>query len=938
METKDNNNEQASEMRRRAEEIYLNEAPPLPENPAALPPEELRKILHELRVHQIQLEMQNEELRRTQAQLDSARARYFDLYDLAPVGYLTLSERGLILEVNLTAADMLDTDRGALAKRPISLFIFKEDQDIYYLHRKQLFETGAPQICDLRLVKKDGTAFWAHLEGTLAQNPDCAPVCRLVISDITGRKLAEETLLAQKDKYQALFDDSHSSIFVVDIETEIILDANKNAERLTGRPRTELIGMARKKLHPPEQVEYYENHFQKHVSDGTATLSDAVVERKNGTRVPVQITATVLTINGRKVIQGLFEDISEHKNLEEAIQRSMANLSATLNATVDGILAIGADGKIVFKNQRLSELWNIPKTLSDTDDSKAIIDHILPQLSDPDAFLKEAQHPCDTGKTSFDTLYFKDGRVFEFYITPLPRKDPAQGRGRVWSFHDITERKWAEEELRESEETMSATLRSMGDGVITTDAAGRITNLNSMAEEMTGWTTEQAAGQPVENVFRIIHSDPLAPDESPVRYVLRENAVVTLVNHTTLIARDGTRYAIADSCAPIHNAAGDSIGTVLIFSNVTEEYALREKMRFNEKYQIYFEGSGDALMILKPPSWRFTAGNPAAIKMFGAKDETEFISCEPWKLSPERQPDGRASAEKAKEMIDCAMRDGSNFFEWTHRRISGSEFPATVLLSRIEQDKELFLQATVRDITETKQIETIKQVAEAKSKFASMVSHELRSPLTSITLGVGLVLEDAARLSAEHKNMLELVRDNADRLGRLINNVLDFQKISAGRMPFDIRENDIAGVVSATVRSMSLMAKAKGLDLAADISPDLPRAMFDKDKIIQVLTNLLANAIAHTEKGIITVRAGNGGNMLRVSVRDTGGGIKAANLSKLFQPFEQLGGGGKHGGTGLGLAISKEIIVAHKGKIWAESEEGKGSVFHFELPLIKAGG
>jgi PAS domain S-box-containing protein len=128
--------------------------------------------VHELRVHQIELEMQNEELRTAQAEIEAGRARYFDLYDLAPVGYCTLSEQGLILEANLTAATLLGWPEAALVKQPISRFILKEDQDIYYLHRKKLFETGEPQECELRLVKPDGTLFWAHLTATAAQAED----------------------------------------------------------------------------------------------------------------------------------------------------------------------------------------------------------------------------------------------------------------------------------------------------------------------------------------------------------------------------------------------------------------------------------------------------------------------------------------------------------------------------------------------------------------------------------------------------------------------------------------------------------------------------------------------------------------------------------------------------------------------------------------------
>ena len=132
------------------------------------------------------------------------------------------------------------------------------------------------------------------------------------------------------------------------------------------------------------------------------------------------------------------------------------------------------------------------------------------------------------------------------------------------------------------------------------------------------------------------------------------------------------------------------------------EETLRES---EERHRVLFESSRDAIMILAPPSWNFTSGNPTTIRMFGVRDEHDFCSLPPWKYSPEFQPDGRPSVDKAKEMIQTAMRDGSHFFEWRHRRTDGEQFPATVLLSRIEISGQALLQATVRDITERKQME-----------------------------------------------------------------------------------------------------------------------------------------------------------------------------------------------------------------------------------------
>ncbi|EMS79692.1 PAS domain-containing protein [Desulfotignum phosphitoxidans] len=178
-------------LRRRAEEIALANATQPRKNTDTYSPEAMRQTIHELRVHQIELDMQNAELRRAQVELEALKERYFDLYDLAPVGYCTISESGLFLEVNLAAATMLGSTRKALVKQPISRFIFKEDQDIYYLHREKLFKTGEPQSCELRMVKSDTTTFWVNIEATVTRDHDGISVCRALVNSITERKQLE---------------------------------------------------------------------------------------------------------------------------------------------------------------------------------------------------------------------------------------------------------------------------------------------------------------------------------------------------------------------------------------------------------------------------------------------------------------------------------------------------------------------------------------------------------------------------------------------------------------------------------------------------------------------------------------------------------------------------------------------------------------------------
>jgi two-component system, cell cycle sensor histidine kinase and response regulator CckA len=192
MTTKMTPADQDQELRKRAEAAAEGKAAGLRENIEGLTVDEIRQMLYELRVHQIELEMQNEELRRAQEELDAARARYFDLYHLAPIGYVTVSEKGLLLEANLTAATLWGVSRTSLISQPISRFIIPEDQDIYYSHRNKLFASGEPQSCEVRMMNKDGTQFWARLQAIVTQDEGAAPVSRVVVSDISERKQAEE--------------------------------------------------------------------------------------------------------------------------------------------------------------------------------------------------------------------------------------------------------------------------------------------------------------------------------------------------------------------------------------------------------------------------------------------------------------------------------------------------------------------------------------------------------------------------------------------------------------------------------------------------------------------------------------------------------------------------------------------------------------------------
>ena len=215
----------AHSLRQRAEEVLRRN----PEEVREMPVGDIQDLVHELQVHQIELEMQNEELRRIQREMESARDRYLDLYDFAPVGYVTLSEKGIILEANLTVATMLGVERGHLIKGPLTGLIIREDQDTYYLHRRKLFETHQPQACEIRMTRGDGSQFWALIEARMAVGGEGEVVCRAAISNITERKRAEEQLQQLVEQREWLVRDSYHRVKnnLIVVESLLWMQANE---------------------------------------------------------------------------------------------------------------------------------------------------------------------------------------------------------------------------------------------------------------------------------------------------------------------------------------------------------------------------------------------------------------------------------------------------------------------------------------------------------------------------------------------------------------------------------------------------------------------------------------------------------------------------------------------------------------------------------------
>ncbi len=360
----------------------------------------------------------------------------------------------------------------------------------------------------------------------------------------------------------------------------------------------------------------------------------------------------------------------------------------------------------------------------------------------------------------------------------------------------------------------------------------------------------------------------------------------------------------------------------------------------------------DSLIVIDPEEKIITV-NAATYALLGYKEE-DLIGKDIGVLIPEeRIPFG--SEGILKSLNGGTFRNYETSYKAKDARlipviISGGVFKKIACPDGLPKDGcRLFMQRgehchkylgavwVAKDITERKRAEgTLAETAKAKSDFASAVSHELRTPLTAIKQGISIVLDGmAGAINGDQKEFLSLAKRNVDRLNRLINDVLDIQKSEARKMESNIQENDINELAAEVHSTMAPLADKKNLELTLQLEEGLPKVRCDRDRIVQVLMNLVNNAIKFTEKGGIVIASSRGENIIRVCVKDTGAGIKEEDMERLFRPFEQLeeSADKTSGATGLGLAISKSIIDKHRGKIWAESEFGKGSTFCFILPV-----
>ena len=503
-------------------------------------------------------------------------------------------------------------------------------------------------------------------------------------------------------------------------------------------------------------------------------------------------------------------------------------------------------------------------------------------------------------------------------------------------------RKRIEDALDRKQKNLEAIFDAAPVAMLLADENMTITRVNEAVKQMVHREYTQIINQQIGNALCCINStNNKACGYSPAcsDCLLRKNAKLVLDSgqpvhdieiHPMLIVDDKeSTFWFRLSIEPVIIDSRKHI--IAAIDDITERKNVENERRLaEEKYRTIFENSAVAITMVDEHE-RLISWNKFMEKLLGMNEEDLY-------LRPVQTLYPAQEWEKIRA-FDVRQKGIQHHLDTKMIKKDGSLLDVDISLSVLKNSdgKTTGSIGVIRDITERKQAEEeLKETMEIKSQFISTVSHELRTPLAAMKESVAIVLDGVAgKLNEKQKKFLNIAKRNADRLGALINDVLDFQRLEAGRMKLNIQNNDITEVVSEAYETMVLVAKQKQIELSLQLADELPQIPFDRSKIIQVLTNLISNAIKFTpEKGQVTVGIQHQNEELIIKVSDTGMGIPKEALPKIFDRFYRVIRQGKEiKGTGLGLAIVHKIVMMHAGRIEVESEVEQGTTFTVFLPI-----
>ena len=840
-----------------------------------------------------------------------------------------------------------------------------------------------------RIVHKDGSErYFDGLGKNLLDNPAVAGFI-MNIRDLTERKQAEKALQESKEKYRTLFETMAQGV-VYQTADRKIASANPAAERILGLALDQMQGQPsvnqRWKVIHEDGSDFPRETYPSAVAlkSGREVLNvvigilnpennslrwinvNAIPQFKPGENKPYQVYTT-------------FEDITERKRAEEALRESEERFRIATETTNDVVYEWDLQHTVQWFGN-IDELLGygpgkFPRTMDAWTDSI--------HLEDRERVMAAVQAKLD-GRAPYAIEYRvrrQDG-VNRWWsargdIVKTPDGNPIKWIGTIT---DITERKRAEEELRDSEEKLRIIFESIGDGIIVTNLEGIIIQTNEAAAKLGGWSDKsKLIGMSGFDFVAEKEQSKLVTDM--IRALKQQHSINV---EYSVKAKNGREYQSEVSITLLRDASGSPNGIVSVIRDITERKRVEEALRESEKkYRLLAENASDVITVMDM-NMRPIYMSPSITRLLGYSVEEAMARGIENGLTPKSLKVATKGLAKtiAAELKKKKLKPVTVDFELTRKDGSTVWVAASVALIRGSDGQPTEILSILHDISERKkaeedlvkykdhleelveerttELDKAKLIAEeaskAKSEFLANMSHEIRTPLSSI-IGFSELLVDEVNglLNNDQKKYLGYVTSSGQHLLSLINDILDLSKVEAGKMELQPTSFSISDLLKNSSSFIAEEAMKHNIRLLSEIPADVDVIEADERKVKQIIYNLLSNAVKFTpDGGSITTKADivspdsaalpikirkglPDTEYVLVSVKDTGIGIAKKDQSKLFTEFHQIENPytKKYEGTGLGLALSRKLVTLHGGRIWFESKgKGKGCTFYFILPLI----
>ncbi|MHB9139565.1 MAG: PAS domain S-box protein [Victivallaceae bacterium] len=695
----------------------------------------------------------------------------------------------------------------------------------------------------------------------------------VIFSDITERKLADEALRESAERHQAILQTAMDGYCKVDIQG-CLLEVNETYCRMTGYSEQELLLMHISDIEFDGTPENTAAHIQKLITHGEARF-ESRHRRKDGTIFDVEVSVQHRTAENNLV--AFIHDITKRKLAEAALRSKTALLEAQVNASPYGILVVDENNKRILTNRRVVELYNVPPHILADEDDSALLNHVASLTSNPEQFMGKVMYlNSHRDETSRDEIEFKNGMALDRYSAPVLGKN-GEYYGRIWTFNDITERKRAEK------------YREMGQEVLQIlNAPGYLEHsIQRVLAAFKKYTGFDAVGIRLQSGddFPYFVQQGFAND-----FLLKEN---TLIEHCA----NGGVCRDKDGNISLECTCG------LVISGKT-----------NPDSSLFTRGgsfwTNDSSPILELPADQDPRHHP--------RNECIHQGYASVALVPIRNKD------RIVGLIQFNDRRKGCFSLDIIETIEGVASHIGDALMRKEAEEELI-----------KAKEKAEESDRLKSAFLANMSHEIRTPMNGI-LGFTELLKEPKLSGEEQQEYIRIIEESGDRMLNTINDIISISKIEAGQMPISVSETNVNEQIEYIYAFFKPEVEKKGIQFSLKTGLPAAEAIIrtDREKLYAVLTNLVKNAIKFTFSGAIEIGYQKKDQSLEFFVQDTGIAIPQNKLEAVFDRFVQVHVGDKRAfqGSGLGLSISKAYVEMLGGRIWVESESGKGSVFYFTIP------